>query len=114
MGNSGSLSKILTQRELEVLRLVAMGLSNRDIAEELVVVPDTVRWYTKQIYSKLAVSGRVQAINRARDLGLLQDESDPQQPDSPAKRAAPKHNLPESLTTFIGRSREMAEVERWP
>lgn len=61
----------LTRREAEILGLVARGLSNRDIADKLVVTPETVRWYTKQIYSKLGVHGRVPALLRAKELGLL-------------------------------------------
>ena len=99
----------LTRRELEILQLVASGLSNRDIAEELVVAPDTVRWYTKQIYGKLRIRGRVQAIKRARELGLLDSESLPASMNKPLN--APKHNLPASTTVFVGRSREIAEVK---
>jgi LuxR family maltose regulon positive regulatory protein len=61
----------LTPRELEVLRLLATGLSNRKIAESLVFTHGTVRWYLNQIYSKLHVSSRTQAIIRARELKLL-------------------------------------------
>lgn len=99
----------LTRRELEILQLVASGLSNRDIAEELVVAPDTVRWYTKQIYNKLRIRGRVQAINRARELGLLDGKSSSDSTNKPPN--APKHNLPASTTVFVGRSREIAEVK---
>src|SRR5689334_21134923 len=90
-----------TCRELENLQLVASGLSNRDIAEELVVSPDTVRWYTKQIYSKLRIRGRVQAINRARELGLLDSDSSSEMISEPIPYA-PKHNLPASTTVFVG------------
>src|SRR6185295_4429790 len=84
----------LTARELNILRLVALGLSNRDIAEELVVASETVRWYTKQIYSKLGVSGRIQAVNRARELGLLQPETAPQRTIAVPTASAQKRNLP--------------------
>ena len=100
----------LTRRELEILQLVASGLSNRDIAEELVVAPDTVRWYTKQIYSKLRIRGRIQAVNRARELGLL-DEGQTVLVMPEASPNVPKHNLPASTTVFVGRSREIAEVK---
>ncbi len=62
-----------TERELEILRLVALGLSNRDIADELIITVGTVRWYTKQIYSKLGVHGRVPALVRAKESGLLDE-----------------------------------------
>ncbi len=104
-------SDILTPRELEVLRLVALGLSNRDIAEDLVVAPETVRWYTKQIYSKLGVHGRVPALVRARELGLL-DEQVARAPDTPPpSQHLPVHNLPVPPAPFIGRSGAIAEVK---
>lgn len=61
----------LTERELAVLRLIAAGHSNRQIAEELFLAVNTVRSYCQQLYGKLAVSSRTQAVARARDLGLI-------------------------------------------
>ncbi len=61
----------LTERELEVLGLTAQGLSNREIAEKLVFSVGTVKWYLNQIYGKLHVGSRTQAIARARELHLL-------------------------------------------
>lgn len=61
----------LTVRELEILRRVANGLSNQEIAYALHMSVGTIKWYTGQIYSKLQVRSRTQAIARARDLGLL-------------------------------------------
>jgi ATP/maltotriose-dependent transcriptional regulator MalT len=61
----------LTVRELEILRLLAEGLSNREIAEQLVLALGTVKWYVGEIYSKLHVASRTQAIARARGLKLL-------------------------------------------
>ena len=61
----------LTQRELQILRLVDAGLSNREIAEALYISLNTVKTHTKSLYSKLNVHSRTQAINRARDLKLL-------------------------------------------
>jgi LuxR family maltose regulon positive regulatory protein len=63
----------LSKRELEVLRLVAEGLSNREIAERLVISLSTVKGHTSNIYSKLAVKGRTQAVAKARVLGILPD-----------------------------------------
>ncbi|MCC6615545.1 MAG: AAA family ATPase [Anaerolineae bacterium] len=102
----------LTRREQEILQLVALGLSNREIAEELVVALETVHWYTKQIYSKLGVSGRIQAVNRARELGLLQVETAPQALIPVPKAGAQKHNLPAPTTPLIGRVREISELRR--
>ncbi|MEJ2488012.1 MAG: protein kinase [Anaerolineales bacterium] len=62
---------LLTPREQEVLSLMVDGLSNRDIADRLVITIGTVKWYITQIYRKLQVRGRVQAIVRARELDLV-------------------------------------------
>jgi pimeloyl-ACP methyl ester carboxylesterase/DNA-binding CsgD family transcriptional regulator len=61
----------LTEREKEILERLATGLSDQQIAADLVLSPNTVRWYNRQIYSKLGVSNRTQAIAQARALGLL-------------------------------------------
>jgi len=61
----------LSQRELEVLRLVAAGLSNQQIADRLVISIRTVKKHLENVYSKLGVESRVQAITRARELSLL-------------------------------------------
>jgi ATP/maltotriose-dependent transcriptional regulator MalT len=61
----------LNEHELEVLRLTAEGLSNREIADRLVVVVGTVKWYLNHIYAKLGVHSRTQAVARARELHLL-------------------------------------------
>jgi ATP/maltotriose-dependent transcriptional regulator MalT len=61
----------LTPRELEVLQLIANGLTNQQMADQLIVSVGTAKWYTSQIYSKLNVSSRTQAVARARELELL-------------------------------------------
>jgi len=61
----------LSQREREVLQLIAAGLSNTAIAEQLVVSVGTVKTHLKHIYGKLAVQSRTQAVAQARTLGLL-------------------------------------------
>jgi LuxR family maltose regulon positive regulatory protein len=61
----------LSERELEVLRLIAEGLSNREIAEQLIISFGTVRKHVENIRSKLGVASRLRAVNQARDLGLL-------------------------------------------
>ena len=63
----------LTERELEVLRLIAAGLSNREIADRLVLALSTVKSYVNTIYSKLQVQSRTQAVARARALHLLSE-----------------------------------------
>jgi DNA-binding NarL/FixJ family response regulator len=60
----------LTEREREVLVLIAQGLTNSAIAERLILSPKTVRNYITEIFSKLQVADRAQAIIRARNAGL--------------------------------------------
>jgi LuxR family transcriptional regulator, maltose regulon positive regulatory protein len=62
----------LSAREMEVLRLIAQGLSNRAIAERLVIALSTVKGHTSNIYGKLGVHNRTQAVARARALGVLE------------------------------------------
>ncbi len=61
----------LSPRELEVLQLIAQGLSNREISERLFLALDTVKGHNRNIYGKLGVRRRTEAIVRARELGLL-------------------------------------------
>ena len=61
----------LSNRELEVLQLIAQGLTNEKVANQLVVAVSTVQWHTKNIYAKLEVHSRMQAVQRARELGYF-------------------------------------------
>ncbi len=61
----------LSEREVEVLRMVAGGMSNAEIAQKLYLSPNTLKAHTQNIYSKLDVHSRVQAVNRARELGII-------------------------------------------
>jgi DNA-binding CsgD family transcriptional regulator len=61
----------VSPRELEVLRLIEQGLSNAEIAAKLTLAPSTVKTHINNIYGKLGVQTRVQALNRARELRLL-------------------------------------------
>jgi LuxR family maltose regulon positive regulatory protein len=63
----------LSERELELLRLLAEGLSNREIAERLVITEGTVKAHTSNIYRKLDVRTRTQAVARGRALRLLHE-----------------------------------------
>ena len=64
-------NELLSQRELEVLRLIAQGLSNDEISQRLFLALDTVKGHNRRIYGKLQVQRRTEAIIRARELGLL-------------------------------------------
>jgi LuxR family maltose regulon positive regulatory protein len=68
---ASTLADPLTGREQEVLQQIAAGLSNREIQEKLVISKNTVRTHIKNLYSKLGVHSRTQAIKRARELNLL-------------------------------------------
>ncbi len=61
----------LTQREREILGLLADGLTNREIADRLYLSHETVKWYNKQLYGKLGVSNRTQAASRAQEPGFI-------------------------------------------
>ncbi|MBM3122675.1 MAG: response regulator transcription factor, partial [Chloroflexi bacterium] len=65
------LEEPLSQRELEVLRLLASTLSSSEIADELCVATSTVRSHTKAVYGKLGVHTRLEALDVARELGLI-------------------------------------------
>ena len=60
----------LTEREREILALIAQGRSNSEIAQSLVISMKTVRNYVSSIFSKLQVADRAQAIIRAREAGM--------------------------------------------
>jgi len=100
----------LSKRAVEILRLLDQGLSDREIAERLVMTINTVKWYNRQIYSSLGVGSRTQAIARARELQLLngdhEAESYPREVHTP-----PKHNLPVETTHFIGRENELNVIK---
>ncbi|MBK8934297.1 MAG: helix-turn-helix transcriptional regulator [Chloroflexi bacterium] len=61
----------LSQRELEILKLIAQGLSNRAIGKRLFLALDTIKGHNRKIFDKLQVQSRTEAIARARELGLL-------------------------------------------
>ncbi|MEO0562980.1 MAG: LuxR C-terminal-related transcriptional regulator, partial [Chloroflexota bacterium] len=91
----------LTVREIEILGLVADGLTNREIADQTQLTLDTIKWYLKQIYSKLHVGNRTQAAAKAREMKLIGYESQPQ--------AAPTR-LPSTTTPFLGRGAEVTTI----
>ena len=70
-GAAEQLIEPLSQRELEVLQLLARGSSNKEVARQLFISLPTVKWHTSNIYGKLGVQNRNQAVAKARALGLL-------------------------------------------
>jgi predicted ATPase/DNA-binding CsgD family transcriptional regulator/Flp pilus assembly protein TadD len=97
----------LSQRESEILRLISEGYSNREIAHKLFLSIETVKWYNKQLFSKLGVSSRTQAAAAAREHKLLDPATLQNSVDT-----LPPHNLPLQLSSFLGREQEIAEVVR--
>jgi LuxR family maltose regulon positive regulatory protein len=65
------LNEPLSQREMDVLKLVAQGLSNQDISDRLAIALDTVKGHNRSSYSKLQAKRRTEAIAKARELGLI-------------------------------------------
>lgn len=61
----------ITPREHEILHLIAEGLSNREIGEKVFISENTVKTHSSRLFDKLGVSRRVQAVQRARELGLV-------------------------------------------
>jgi len=98
----------LTEREQEILRLIADGSSNEEIARALVLTLGTVKWYNTQIYSKLGAKNRTQAIARARAYGLIGNGDVAGVAVQATPITAPA--LPTPTTPFIGREGELAEL----
>jgi len=67
-----TITEPLSEREREVLNLLASGLSTKEIADSLIVSANTVKTHTRHIYDKLDARNRTQAITRARDIGILE------------------------------------------
>lgn len=114
----------LTWRENEILSLLADHLSDQEIAIKLSLSVSTVKWHVRQILGKLSVSNRRQAVQRAIELGILEDQAapshldrarrlpgdDPELPVGVALKARQQYpnTLPVQPTPFIGRAAEVA------
>lgn len=98
-----SASVRLSQREHDILELLAENRSDREIAVHLTLAYSTVKWYNRQIFNKLGVDNRQQAVERAFDLGWLEPPQSAHDPD---------HNLPKPLTLFVGRLKELEDLTR--
>lgn len=70
--DEGSLRKLgITKRELEILELIAQGMSNREIAEKLFVSENTVKTHSSRLLDKLSAKRRTQAVQIAKEMGLI-------------------------------------------
>jgi len=97
-----------SERETEILRLLSDGLSNREIGDTLALSPETVKWYNKQIFSKLGVTSRTRAAAAAGEYGLLRTPEAAAMDQGSVRRS----NLPAQVTSYVGRTREIAEVRQ--
>jgi LuxR family maltose regulon positive regulatory protein len=70
-GNIDVLANWVKERELEVLRFIAAGLPNKKITEQLYISLSTVKTHLRNIYGKLGVHSRTEAVAKAKDLGVL-------------------------------------------
>ena len=70
--NEGRLKDLgITKRELEILKLIARGMSNREIAEKLFVSENTVKTHSSRLFDKLSAKRRTQAVQIAKEMGLI-------------------------------------------
>jgi LuxR family transcriptional regulator, maltose regulon positive regulatory protein len=74
---AASVAEVLSMREADILKLIAEGLSNKEIARGLAIAPETVKSHVKRIFTKLNVEKRAQAVSRAQSLGLAGTQSRP-------------------------------------
>ena len=64
-------SSYLSERERNILQLISQGLSNKRIAKELVIAPETVKSHVKHVFANLAVGTRAEAVSKAEGLGII-------------------------------------------
>lgn len=74
---AADVQEALSPRELDILRSLALTMSNKRVAQAQCITPETVKWHLKNIYGKLGVYGRDDAVAKARQLGLLQQDDVP-------------------------------------
>lgn len=104
MTDRPQLYEALTDRERQILGLLVEGLSNHEMAAQLYLTNNTIKWYNRQIYAKLGVNSRAQAILRAQQLALLEADAPPEQ--------ARVFNLPSPTTALIGRRQQIDELRQ--
>jgi predicted ATPase/DNA-binding CsgD family transcriptional regulator len=121
MIKANTLIEPLTRRELEILALLAQHYTNKEIASSLSLSVNSVKWYARQIYGKLGIENRQQAVERAIELDLLTSVLGDVKPSSISTSTRislittlakkPRHNLPLQLTSFVGRGSEIQQVK---
>ena len=67
------LIELLTEKEAKILRYMGQGLSNMEIAKKLYISEGTVKWHTNHIYKKLRVKNRAQAVLKAKEIEMVQE-----------------------------------------
>ncbi|MEJ2448868.1 MAG: LuxR C-terminal-related transcriptional regulator, partial [Anaerolineales bacterium] len=87
------LNENLSDREQEILDLLAQGTVDKQIAHQLHLSLNTVKWHNRQIYAKLGVSNRTQAVAQVKKLGLLGELAELEKPTSRIP-----HNLPSMVS----------------
>lgn len=95
------LTETLSARELDVLRLLAQGKTNRQIAQDLYLSLSTVKTHLERLTAKLKVSDRTQAAVRAIELGLLPERGTGSRPPAPAQPAKPYKNRPSDRQRWV-------------
>ena len=109
MGDSqpSQVPELFNQREVDILCLIKQGLTNQEIARKLYLSLSTVKWYNQNIFIKLGVSSRTQAIEIAQEYGLIDQQAVPSSSTIPH----PRHNIPAQPDSFIGRKPELAALQ---
>ena len=100
-----SFQEPLTRRERNILAHLAEHHSGREIAALEVLALTSVKYYIHQVYAKLGVNRRSEAVARAKELGLLNPEVANVMPS-----VSPNHNLPRQFSSFVGREKEIAQL----
>src|SRR5947199_9296277 len=112
MLTNNALSEPMTPRELDILRGVVEGLTNAEIAERLVLSTGTVKWYVKQLYGKLGVHSRDEAMAQAVALGLVATPFADAEPESHSNLLCPLINpLPQDVSDrYLGNADKLAQL----
>ena len=97
----------LTDRECDVLRRISQGFSDQEIARDLFLSINTVKWHNRNIYAKLGVKCRTQAAVYVSVLGLMEEKP----PDKKPSNLIKKHNLPAQISSFIGREDHIQKIK---